>query len=115
MVVVDAVAVEDGVPGGAGDVGAAVFVPVDVGLPAQDAGALLAYVGDGEEWADVEADAVVEVGVPAEGLLRQGLPADEDVVGRLALDDEFETVLQVAGSLEPSVAAVSKSNSQLSF
>ena len=74
MVFVDAVALfavvfqAEVVPGGGGDVGASVFFPVDVGFGAEDAGAFFAEVAGEHEGADVEADAVVEVGVPADGL-----------------------------------------------
>ena len=67
---------------GAVGVLAAVLVPLDVELGAQDAG--------GHEGADVEAHAVVEVGLPAERLLGERLPAHVDVVGRLALEDQLE-------------------------
>ena len=54
-----------------------IFVPGDVELGlfvvAQDFG--------GHERADVHAHAVVQVGVPADGLLGQRFPAHEDVVG----------------------------------
>ena len=68
MVVVDAVAVKDVIPGGGFHVLAPVFVPVDVGFVAQDTRAFLADIGHGEEGADVEAHAVVEIRVPADGL-----------------------------------------------
>ncbi|MFZ9937164.1 MAG: hypothetical protein ACO3JG_08890 [Luteolibacter sp.] len=64
--------------------GAAVFGPFDVGPPAEDAGVLLFDVLGVKEGANVEADAVVEVRVPADGLLVKRLPADEEVVGLLA-------------------------------
>ena len=67
---------------------AAVLVPLDVELGAQDAGL--------DERTDVETDTVVEVRVPAEGLLGERLPAHEDVVGRLALEDQRETALEIA-------------------
>ena len=66
---------------------AAILVPVDVELGAQDAGL--------DEGTDVEADTVVEVGVPAKRLLGERLPAHEDVVGRLALEDQREPALQI--------------------
>ncbi len=69
--------------------GAPVLGPLDVGVLAEDARR--------HERADVEPDAVVEVGVPADRLLGEGLPADEDVVGRLARQDELELVLQLLG------------------
>ena len=50
-----------------------------------------------DEGPDVHPDAVVEVGVPADRLLGEGLPADEDVVGRLAGQDELELLLQRLG------------------
>jgi hypothetical protein len=67
---------------GAVGVLAAIFFPVDGEPGAEDA--------SGYERADVEADAIVEVGLPADGLLVEELPADVDVVGRLALQDGFE-------------------------
>jgi hypothetical protein len=60
---------------GAVRVGAAIFVPVDGELGAQDA--------CGDEQANVEADVVVDVGVPAEGLLVQRLPALQPSRARL--------------------------------
>lgn len=102
MVVIDAVALELVEPGGAFHVLAAVLVPGDVefGLlvVAQDLG--------GHEGSDVEADAVVEVGIPADGLFGQGLPADEDVVGRLTFEDELQAALQVLGGGQAGLGAV---------
>ena len=65
---------------------ASVFGPFDVRSLTQNAGF--------DERADVHADAVVEVGVPADGLFGQRFPADENVVGRLAGEDQFQFVLQ---------------------
>src|SRR5687768_6133509 len=59
---------------------AAVFVPLDVGLRAEDASAFLADIGRNDERADVQADAVIEILMPADGLLLQWRPADKDVV-----------------------------------
>ena len=57
------------VPGGRFDVFASVFVPFDVGLFAEDATAFLgAGLVDRHERTDVQADAVVQVGPPADGL-----------------------------------------------
>jgi hypothetical protein len=70
---------------GAVGVLAAVFFPVDGEFGAED---FRFY-----EWADVEADAVVEVGVPAYGLLVFRFPADVDVVGGISLEDGFELPL----------------------
>src|ERR1700693_1139795 len=69
----------------------AVLLPFNVGLGAQDAGAFLAagYVLD-EEGADVQAHAVVNVRIPADGLLAKRFPPDEDVVGRVAFLGEVE-------------------------
>lgn len=67
-------------PGCAGGTFAAVFAPLHVECFAEDA--------DLHEGPDVETDAVVEVGLPAEGLIGEGLPAYEDVVGRLAFQDQ---------------------------
>lgn len=95
--VVDAVALVFLVPGGGLYVFAAVFVPVDVGFVAEDAGVFLADVGGAQERADVEADAVVQVGVPADGLFFDWLPAHEDVAGGLAFADELEAFLERFG------------------
>ena len=91
MMVIDAVALELVEPGRALDVFAAVFVPGDVEL-----GLLVVaqHLG-GHEGTDVEAHAVVEVGVPADGLLGELLPADKNVVGGLAFEDELQAALQV--------------------
>ena len=89
MVVVDSVTAKHLEPGRTLDVLAPVLVPGDVEL-----GFLVVaqYLG-GHEGADVEPYAVVEVGVPADGLFGQGLPADEDVVGWLAFEDELQAAL----------------------
>ena len=75
-------------PRRAGWIFAAVDAPFNFRGFAKDAGF--------DEGADVHPHAVVEVGMPADGLLRERLPADEDVVGRLAFEDELELVLQLA-------------------
>jgi hypothetical protein len=61
---------------------AAVFLPLDLDTLAQ-------YVGCRKR-SDIHPHAVVDVGMPANGLFSQRFPADEDVVGRLAFEDEFE-------------------------
>ena len=66
-----------------------VLVPLDVGLPSEDSGTgapALPQVG-AHEGADVQADAVVEVRVPADGLGVERLPADKDTARRLAFKD----------------------------
>ena len=95
--VIDTVAFEDLEPWGGGDILAAIFVPVDLRGPAQDAGF--------DEWADVEADAIVRVRLPADGLLLQWLPADEDVVGGLTFENLFEGGFQFLCGGELGVAA----------
>ena len=95
------VTVKDREPGGGFNVFAPVFVPFYVGFVAEDSGPFFADVGDGEEGADVEADAVVEVGVPADGLFFKWFPAHEDVVTifliriAFAFEDQFQFFLQV--------------------
>ena len=97
MVVVDAVAVKDVIPGGGCHVLAPVLVPVDVGFVAQAPRASLADIGHGEEGADVEAHAVVEIRIPADGLLFQRFPAHEDIVGRFTLQDQLQLFLEGLG------------------
>ena len=50
-----------------------------------------------QERTDVEANAVVDVRLPADRLTIQRLPAHEDVVGRIALDDPGQFAAQVLG------------------
>lgn len=100
MVVVDAVAIEEMVPRGRGDVFAPVFVPVDVGSVAQDTRTSLPHVRHGEEGTNIEAYAVVKVRVPADGLLLERLPAHKDVVGLFAFQDQFQAFLQIFSGSE---------------
>jgi hypothetical protein len=78
----------------------AVLVPFDVGLEAQDTGALSLYMVCIHEWTDIETHAIVEVRMPAEGLLLKWLPADQDVVRGLALQDLDQLGLQGLGGAE---------------
>ena len=86
---------------------AAILVPFDLRRGAQDAGVGAASVERprGHERADVDPHAVVDVRVPADRLLVQRLPAHEDVVGRLALEDLDELGLQMLGMGEARVCA----------
>lgn len=95
--IVAAFPAEQIVPRGGGHVLAAVHPVLHVRHMGEDAGF--------DERADIEAHAVVEVGVPAHGLLLEGLPADEDVVWRLALNDLLELVLEDARGLGAGVVA----------
>src|SRR5947209_137720 len=74
-------------PGRAGRVLATVFAPLDVR-------ALAKHVGLHKR-ADVQAHSVVQARVPANGLLLQRLPADENVVRNLAFEDHFELILEL--------------------
>jgi WD40 repeat protein len=60
---------------------AAIYAPFDFRRFAENAGF--------DEGAYVEADAVVEVGIPADGLFFERLPANEDVVGCFAFAASF--------------------------
>ena len=86
---------------------AAVFLPVDVGLPAQNAGARAPTGAERgvQEGPDVEPHTVIEVRLPAEGLLVKRLPANERVVGRLAREDLLQLSLQVLRRGQPAVGA----------
>lgn len=93
MVVVDAIALECTILPepwklflGALRLFAAILRPLDVRWLAQ-------HVGH-DERADIDPNAVVQVWVPSDGLLVDGLPAHEDVVGWLACEDEFQFALQ---------------------
>lgn len=100
--VIDAVALEHREPRCAFHVLAAVLVPLDVELRAL----VVAQHAGGHPGADVEAHAVVEVGVPADGLLGERFPAHEDVKGRFAFEDGFELFLQRLRGGQPLRGAV---------
>jgi len=76
---------------------ATVLRPLDVRVLPQNAGF--------HEGADVHPHAVVEIGIPADGLLGQRLPADEDVMGLLAREDELQLLLQCLGGGETEVGS----------
>ena len=75
------------------------------GLTAKDAGAFLSDIGGHHEGADVHANAVVEIGLPADRLLCERLPADEDVVGRFAFEDPLQLFLELLRCDEAGVTA----------
>ena len=104
--IIDSITAEHLKPRRGGNVFATVFVPVDVGLVSQDSCAAFANVGDGEPGADVEADAVVEVRAPADGLFVEWLPAYEDVVGGFAFEDQFQLFLEGFGGSESFLGSV---------
>ena len=82
------------IPGRGRYIAAAVFIPFDLRPVAQYAGPFLSDIRDREERADVEAHTVIEIGVPADGLFLDGLPAHEDVVGGLADKDQLQALFQ---------------------
>src|SRR5690606_38816936 len=102
VVIVDALALELVKPWSAFDVLATVFPPSDVefGLfvVAKDFG--------GHEWPDIQAHTIVQVGVPANWLLCQRLPAHEDIVGRLTLKNEFKAAFQILGRSQADFSSV---------
>ena len=59
----------------------------------------------GSEGTDVHAYAVVQIRMPADGLFGEGLPANEEVIGRFAFENELEPGLQLLGSFEAGVTA----------
>lgn len=69
---------------------ASVFVPFDFRVHSQDASSFDFDIGDGQEGADIHADSVVEVRLPADGLFMQRFPADEDVVRGFAFQNLFQ-------------------------
>src|SRR5439155_16714676 len=88
---------------------AAVLVPLGLGFGAKDAGASgpcskgLCY----HERTDVDPHAIVDVGLPADRLLAQRLPAHEEIMRRLAGEDPFELRLQMLGGGETGVCTLS--------
>ena len=101
MVIIDPVAGKDVVPRSGLDVLAPVFVPLDIRFLAEDAGPFPADIGHREKRADVETHAVIEIRVPADRLSLDRLPTDEDVVGTLPRQDQFEPLLQALGGGQP--------------
>ncbi len=92
---------EPGIVGfGAGGFGTSVFVFERERNSTEQARSLFTYIAGEEEGADVLADAVVEIGVPALCLVSEGLPADEDVERGLAFEDSGEFGLEGAGGSE---------------
>ncbi len=69
---------------------AAVLGPLDPGVLAQHAGL--------DKRPDIHPHAVVEVRFPADRLIVERLPGDEDVVGLLAFKNQLEPALEVFGS-----------------
>lgn len=81
---------------------ASIFSPLDIGFTAEEAGAFCFFlsrfeIGGFQEGANVEADAVVEVGMPTEGLFVEWLPTSEEIVGWLAGEDVLEFALEGLG------------------
>ena len=74
---------------------ALVLSPVDIRLGTEDTRAFLpaGNIG-GHEGTAIEAHAVVDVRLPADGLFFYGLPPDEEVKGRLAFEDGGEALLE---------------------
>lgn len=91
MVVIDAVTPKHPEPRRALHVLAAVFVPGDVELGLF----VVAQHFRLHEGADVQAYAVVQVRVPADGLFGQALPAHKDVVRRFAFQNQLQAALEV--------------------
>ena len=92
---------EPGIVGfGAGGFGAAVFVFECERDGAEQASSSFTDVTCQQEGADVLADAVVDVWMPALGLVFEGFPANEDVERGLAFEDSGEFGLEGACSAE---------------
>ena len=104
--IVDPLSPEHPVPGRRRHILPPVLLPLELRPVAQHAGPLLADSRHAEPRADVEAHAVVEVGLPADRLLVERFPAHEDVVRRLAVQDQFEPLLERFGRSQPSLRAV---------
>ena len=64
-----------------------IHAPLDIGLFAQHFRL--------HKRADIEPHPVIQVRVPAEGLLFEGFPAHKDVVGCFAFEDKFEFFFEV--------------------
>jgi len=82
-------------PKRAGWVRTTVLSPFDVGAFAEDVRF--------NERTDVQAHPVVKIRVPADRLLFNRFPAHEDVVGRLAFEDQLEPVLKLLRLKQPVV------------
>ena len=84
--------------------GAEIFVFERKRHAAEEARPLFADIASKKEGADVLADAVVEVRVPALGLLCERFPADKDVEWGLAFEDGGEFGLEGTSGAEASAA-----------
>ena len=106
MMIVDTLAVERVEPRGGGDILATIFGPFDVGLVAQDTRIALSNIADSHERTDVQAHTIIQVGLPADGLLLQRLPSHEDVVRRFPLQDQLQLLFQRFGGGQLFLSAV---------
>ena len=86
---------------------AAILLPLDLGRGAEDACALgtRALRFGGHERPDVHSHAVVDVRLPTNRLLRQWLPPNEEIVGRLAGENVRQLRLQVLRGGDPRICA----------
>lgn len=100
MVVMDAVAdlaaVQQAqlVPRGGPYIAAPVFVPLDVRFVTEHRCVCPTRIDHGQELPEVQAYAVIEVRVPANGRLMPRLTAYKDVIRRLTYQDELQAFLQ---------------------
>src|SRR5262245_17529082 len=76
---------------------APVCAPLDIWIVAKDTGL--------DEWSDVHSNAVFQIRLPPNGLLCGRLPTHKDVTWSLALEYEFELLLQIPGPGETAASA----------
>src|SRR5579859_1864231 len=67
-------------------IGATILIPVDSKAIAEHTGL--------DKGTNVETHTIVEVGVPADGLFMQWLPADIDIIGGFTVTDSLQLSLQ---------------------
>jgi hypothetical protein len=59
-----------------------------------------------QEGTDVEANAIVDVWIPADCLLVYGLPTHKKVVGRFTFEDLFELSLEIKSGSQSIIGAI---------
>ena len=78
-------------PGGRRHIFAAVFLPVDSGFGAQDIRTFLTDIIYGHKGTDIQAHAIVKVGLPSNGLFVERFTAHECIVGRFTFQGHKKT------------------------
>jgi hypothetical protein len=80
MVIINTVAFEQMIPWSGCHILSTIFGPFDVRLVSQNPSTFLFRLANSHERAIIEADPIIKVWIPVDGLLFNGLPSDENVM-----------------------------------